>query len=233
MPGFRDSKNLRIALIMPHTDITSEFDLDLLFDDIFIHSQRIWLEEVTAKSERRMLDEELPKAVNCLKPVKPHAAVFGCTSAGALKGIEGDRYITSMIEKRLNCYAISAFGAVVDCISEIQPASLTVITPYVRELTDKIVSALSDIGFYVRDSIGMGKVKDSEISRITPEEITAFTSEYLRKVKKPEALFISCTNLRAVECKKILEQELDIPVVTSNYSIAKCLSERLGVSLKY
>ena len=94
----------RIALILPNTDTTLERDLQARLGGAHgVHSERVWLETVTVDAEETMLREEVPRAARYLQPIRPDAAVFGCTSAGALRG-------ASIASYEPRCWKISASG---------------------------------------------------------------------------------------------------------------------------
>ena len=217
----------RVGLLIPHTDMTSEIDLlSRLPEDVSLHAQRIWLDDVTVEAEEKML-RGLPKAAACLKPVKPQAVVFGCTSAGALYGLSGDREIAAMLEDELGCPAVTAFGAVVEELRRLGTASLGLITPYVESLTDRVEFSLKGLGFKVIHAAGMGEREDERIGAVLPQTIRAFVYKEREKMHGADALFISCTNLRAMECREELEREIGIPVVTSNAAVCRRLMDIL------
>ena len=113
----RDLK--RIALLLPNTDTILETDLQIsLPSNIIIHTARMQLDEVGKEAEKRMVDEELPRAVSALKHITNFdGAVFGCTSASAVYGEEGLSRISRELEDGLDCPATNAFSAV---LSEIR-----------------------------------------------------------------------------------------------------------------
>jgi maleate isomerase len=75
----------------------------------------------------------------------------------------------------------------------------------------------------------MGIVDPFEIADVSPEQIVDFAR---REVDPADAdlLFVSCTNLRAIEARPALEQSLGLPVMTSNLAAlrkAVALSEEV------
>src|SRR5699024_10941898 len=93
--GFEGEESMnkirRIGLIIPHTDTTLEYDLQReLPSHYVIHTERMWLEDVSIESEKEMLENELPRAIRYLKQLKLDLVIFGCTSAGAINGAGGD-----------------------------------------------------------------------------------------------------------------------------------------------
>ena len=62
----RDLK--RIALLLPNTDtILGNGSANSLPSNIIIHTARMQLDEVGKEAEKRMVDEELPRAVSSLE----------------------------------------------------------------------------------------------------------------------------------------------------------------------
>src|ERR1700722_8838137 len=91
---------LRIGLIVPSSNTVMEPDFHQHIGRASIVSTtRIFLEDVTRVAEIRMLEDELPKAVELIRTTAPDVVVFGCTSAGALGTLVHDDGIGEIIEK--------------------------------------------------------------------------------------------------------------------------------------
>src|SRR5690606_9495262 len=56
--------------------------------DAEVYTARMFLEDVTVAGEEEMLDVHFPRALRDGATVHPDVVVFGCTSAGALRGNE-------------------------------------------------------------------------------------------------------------------------------------------------
>ena len=95
-----------VAIVIPHTDITLEMDLQAQLSECVIHSERMWLADVSEKAEQEMIDRKLPRALNYLKGIYPFkCAVFGCTSASVPHGPEGMKKIEKDMARELGCPA--------------------------------------------------------------------------------------------------------------------------------
>ena len=71
-----------------------------------VHVKRMWLDEVSEEAERKMVQEELPRALHYLKGITNfQCAVFGCTSASAANGREGMLAIEKTMQDALGCPA--------------------------------------------------------------------------------------------------------------------------------
>lgn len=52
-----------VAYIIPHTDVTAEMDCHAMLPRHVLHVQRMWLDEVGEDAERKMVAQELPRAL--------------------------------------------------------------------------------------------------------------------------------------------------------------------------
>ena len=220
----------RIALMVPHTDTTLEWDLQrALAGRYSVHTQRLWLDDVSETAEETMLRVEVPRAAAYLRPLAPDLLVFGCTSAGAIRGAAGDRRFTAWLAEAVDAPVVSAFGGVVrDLERRAGAAPVQLITPYTSALHARMAGALVDAGVRVTGGGCMGLSDDCAIGRVEPAAVTAFAAEQIGYDAAPAHLFVSCTNLRAAECADALAARLGLEVTTSNSAILARLNEHLG-----
>jgi maleate isomerase len=217
----------RVGLIVPSSNTVAEVDFYRRMPaGATLHTARMYLEEVTAQAEEAMLDEHLPIALRDLATVQPDVVVFACTSAGALRGNAAEQELIERIAQRTGARAISVAAAVREAIAVDGARRVGVLTPYVRELNDKIAASLEDDGVSVAAIYGMGIVDNAEIGAVAPDRIAAFASETLRDADV-ELVFVSCTNFRAFEARERIEHELGVRVVTSNQAVVESALEAL------
>ena len=211
---------MRIGLVIPHTDTTLEWDLQRTFaGQASVHTARAFLAAVSDEAESRMLDEAVPEAVRLLAAIRPDLLVFGCTSAGALRGAEGDRTLAAALEAEVGCPVVSAFSAVLAALERRVVGPVALFSPYTEGVQATMRRALEAAGISVVEAGTMGLADDSEIGRITPESVHAFVAGAETRIADAAGVFVSCTNLRAAECATPLEAALERPVITSNTAI--------------
>lgn len=216
----------RVALLIPHTDITLETDLKReLPNNYVIHAQRLHLGEVGLEAEKKMIRESLPVALDNLEGITDFDfVVFGCTSASAVHGKNGVGELEKLVADRLGCISKSALGAVLDQLNKIGNRSIALVTPYDDEVNTFMIDVLEEFGFNVDYSCGMGLRNDLDISKVEPLEIIEFAKNNKEGITSFEGtVLVSCTNLRATEVIEELRQVLERPVVTSNQSIISWL----------
>jgi len=209
-------KSFRVGLMVPSSNTVMEVDLYRnLPPPITVHPARMYLEETTPEGERRMITEEVPEAAGLLKTLRPNLVVFGCTSAGALFGPDFPQELHRRIGAVVGCPVLDILTPVTEELNRVQARKLAVLTPYSPELNKSVKASLEALGFEVLSINGMGITVNFDLARPTPQEIVGFAKKS-GVSPKAEALFISCTNFRALEAIPLLQKHFPIPIVTSN-----------------
>ena len=217
-------ERLRIGVLVPSSNTVMENDLHqaLPKSRYTVHTARMYLEETTAAAERTMVEEFAPAAAEQLKTLYPNLLVFGCTAAGSLGGPGYDREICRRLGELAGCPGMGVISSVAEAFEHRGLRHLAVLTPYVEELTDSVGRSLEGQGFEVVAARGMGIDVNFELAGPSPEEIVAFATESLDGIEA-DGVFVSCTNFRALEALPLLEEELSMPVVTSNSAVLEAI----------
>lgn len=209
----------RVGILVPSSNTVMEVDYYRnLPPPITVHPARMYLEETTPEGERRMLSEELPKAAGLLRTLHPHLVVFGCTSAGAVYGPNFSAELNERIGEMIGCPVLDVLGPVSEELNRVRAKRIAVLTPYSQELNRSIQATLESLGFKVLSIAGMGITVNIELASPSPEEIVAFARKSATARDK-EALFLSCTNFRALEALPLLRRQFAVPIVTSNQAV--------------
>jgi len=221
--------NARVGLIVPSSNTVAEVDFyRRLPTRATLHTARMYLDEVTPEDEAVMLDEHLPGAVRDLATAHPDVVVFACTSAGTLRGNAWEERLIARIGECTAARAVSVAAAVREAIAARAAHRVGVLTPYTETINDKIRGSLEEDGLEVARIDGMGIAANLEIGSVEPERITEFAAEKFNCPDDLDLLFVSCTNFRAMEAREWIEQELRLPVVTSNHAALEAIRESPG-----
>jgi maleate isomerase len=219
----------RIGLIVPSSNTVAEVDFyRRLPADCTLHTARMYLEVTTPEGEAVMLDEHLPRATSDLATSRPDVTVFGCTSAGALRGNAYEARLVDEIERETGAATFSVAASVRWAIRAAGCRRVGVISPYVDSLNEKIAQSLQDDGLEVAGIHGLGITENFAIADVEPERIVQFASECFAG-SDIELLFASCTNFRAFDAREEIHQALGLPVVTSNQAALAAVLDHLGV----
>jgi len=220
----------RVGLLIPSSDIVMEADLwRRLPAGVTLHVARMYMQATTIAGEERMLQEELVPAARRVASARPELVIFGCTSAAALRGLEGDAAIARRVEAITDCPCVTVVQAAFREIRRLKVRRLLLVTPYIAELNDRLQNTFQEAGLPVTGVVGMGLDDDLDIGTVSPQEVCRFVVAATQSVDPaPECVFVSCTTFRAFEVVEDLERELGIPVVTSNRSAFQAILRHLG-----
>ena len=214
--GMDNEPESRIALIVPASNTIMEADFARVgYLESEVTVWRIQLDSVTREAEEQMITEELPARLDEIKLTNPDLTVFGCTSVGALGGLSHDATIAWQIREAAGSNVVTVVGAMIEQLDTLDQTQIAVFTPYAEELTRAVVTCVIESGYQVPVANGMGFVDNDEIGKVEPDEIVSFVSKSMQGFE-PEAVFLSCTNWRAVEAIETLSEVLGVPVMTSN-----------------
>ena len=206
----------QLALIVPASNTVMEPDFHRKAgEQVTVSTWRIFLESVTREAEERMLTEELPRCLEDVEPTRPDLVVFGCTSAGSLEGLEHDAAIGRVIGERVGAVVVTVIGSMIAELGASAAERVAVFTPYAEELTTSVAACVSEAGYEVVRAGGMGMLDNRRIGAVTPERIVEFVRDGMMDVEA-DAVFLSCTNWRAIEAIDSLTEELGVPVLSSN-----------------
>lgn len=215
----------RIGLIIPSVNATIEPEFYRAAPPEFsFHSVRVMLRETTPTGLRTM-NRDLAAAANLLASLSPAAVAYACTSGSFLDGPEALEKQTTELRAAVGCPVVATSAAMIDGLRSFGVQRLALATPYLDEVTELECRFLEACGFEVVSWRGL-RLSGAAIREVPPERVYELAVE----IDHPdaEALFVSCTDLRALEVVPALEETLGKPVMTSNQVTLWALLQTCG-----
>lgn len=211
--------DFRVGLMVPSSNTMMEPDfISRLGPEVTLHTARMYLEDTTAEGENRMLDEFVLPAARDLATARVDVVVFGCTSAGALRGNAHDEELCRRIGEVTSAPVVSTIASVRSAVRRAGAEKVGVVTPYVEELNQKIKASVEADGVKVVKIAGLGMTENYAIARVPPERIEEFAVEQLGG-QDIDLVFASCTNFAAMAAMDGIAKRMGSPVVTSNQAV--------------
>lgn len=209
----------RVGLMIPSSNTMMEPDFTAgLGDEVTLHTARMFMEDTTAEGESRMLDEFALPAARDLATAHADVVVFGCTSAGALRGNAYDAELCRRISDVTGKPTVSTIASVREAVRATGARRVGVVTPYVDELNVKIKESVEADGPEVVRIAGLGISENFAIARVPPKAIEDFAVAELSGLGIDLA-FASCTNFAAMAAMGPISERLGVPVITSNQAV--------------
>ena len=194
---------------------------------VSIHTTRVPTErEGTAETLRAMEQAALDAARVCASG-EPDVIVYGCTSGSFFEGPEWNDKIVDDLAEIAGCPAVTTAGAMAACLMDARVKRISVVTPYVELTNERLKQFLTAYGIEVVKLGTFDMLDMFDHAKILPEEVYKKTRE--SDTKEAEAIFIACTQVRALEVVEQLEQDLGKPVYTANQASAWEAFKVLGV----
>ncbi|KUH33200.1 maleate cis-trans isomerase [Thermococcus celericrescens] len=204
----------RLGLIVPSSNITMEMELhSALPEGVSLHTARVPLKNVT-EEELVKMNAMAVESARLLRDAGVELILYGCTSGSFIGGKDYEKEIEANVEEEVNVPVVSTSTAVVEALRILDAQAVLVITPYTDEINAREREFLEANDFEVLDIRGLGIEDNTQIGKLEPHE--AYRLAKASFMDEADAIFISCTNLRTFEIIEVLEEDLGVPVVTSN-----------------
>ncbi|MCE4598833.1 MAG: aspartate/glutamate racemase family protein [Desulfurococcales archaeon] len=204
----------RIGLIVPSSNTTMEPEMwKMAPEGVSIHVGRVPLRMVSVEELSEMEKYSVGEAVK-LSTADVDLIVYGCTTGSLIGGPGYDLRLSKLMSKATNRPVVTTATAVVEALRALGATRIAVATPYIEEVNRKEEEFLRYHGFTIVDFKSLGILDNLEIGRVDPGRVYRLVKSL--DYNSAEAVFISCTNLRTIEVINALEEDLGIPVISSN-----------------
>lgn len=209
----------RVGLIILATDHTTEVDFQRMVasDRIGVYATRIPYANPVTPENLRAMQPSLTAGAALILPDEPlDVVMYSCTSASV---VIGDAEVEAAVKAaKPEAAVVTPTAAAVSGLKAFGARRISVLTPYTLETSRPMADYFAALGFDIARFTCLGLTDDREMARIAPEEIVAFAKEAM--APDSDALFISCTAVRAAGVAAQIEAAIGKPVVTSNLATA-------------
>lgn len=209
-----------LGLIVLRTDETIEADFRRLVnaEGVALYTARLPCEtELTPEAISRMQDALQPAAALLPRTIEYDVIGYACTSGTTIIGADNvAREIRRGAQTRHVTDPLTAIRA---ACAALNIKRLGFLSPYVAEVSTRMHEILEADGLEIVSFGTFAEESDERIARIDAASIKQAARDIAADAPC-DALFMSCTNLRAVSVIEELEAELGIPVLSSSQALA-------------
>jgi maleate isomerase len=223
MPFALDRPNARqpaIGMIVLATDCTIENELRRLLPStrVSLYHSRIENDPQITPESLVEMDGRITEGAATLVPGSPLDVVgYGCTSATVVMG--EDAVFRRIRAARPGVSCTSPITAAIAAFNSLGVARIALLTPYRADLMRLVQSYLCASGLDVPVAATFDEPDDNAVARISEASIYSAAVE-LGNHDNVDAVFISCTTLRAAGVVEKIERALNKPVTTSTHALA-------------
>ena len=225
-----DDNRPKLGLITLQADRTIEDDFRrLLPHDVSLLVSRVPSGlDVTLDSLAQM--EGALSDASSLFPVghRFDAVGYGCTSGTAQIGAQK---IAERICAGTDTNAVSEpVSALIAACQALSVNRIAMLSPYVASVSDRLRSALDAAGVQTPVFASFDEGNEAAVAQIDNGSIIAATVDMMAGADV-QAVFLSCTNLRTLDVIEGLQDQLGIPVLSSNLVLAWDLLRLSGIEI--
>lgn len=222
-------KGPRFGLVALQADETVEGDMRRLLpsDAEFLVTRVPSDEEVTSDTLAAM-ERHLSAAAGLFpKGIEFDAVGYGCTSGTAQIGV--DKVAATINSAITTACVTQPLSSLISACTHLGLFRLAILSPYVAEVSETLRKVVREAGIETPVFGSFDVSTEAMVVRIDRPSIEA-AAVSLMEDSDMDALFISCTNLRALDAIAPLEARLGKPVLTSNQVLAWHMMQSAGAA---
>lgn len=227
--NFAPDRSPALGLIILQTDTLLETDLGPLFHELgyrTYHNRIPALPEVRPETLSTM-GEQMTRIAAMFPADNGIAAIgYGCTSGAT---VLGEARVTELVQAAHPGMPVSnPLSGLKAACRTLGITRLGLLTPYVANVSDAMIAALKDDDIHVTAYASFEQAEDQIVGKIDPRSVF----DAILEVGKAdcEAVFASCTNLRAFEVIAEAEAAIGKPVLCSNQVMAWHMLQIAGLN---
>lgn len=209
----------RIGLVALATDHTTEVDFARILSPrgIGVYVNRIPYANPVTPDTLAAMEPDLADGAGLILPGEAlDAVVYGCTSASV---VIGDAAVRAAIHRtKPGVPVVTPISATLAGLRAMGARRISVLTPYSVATSTPMAALFKAEGFDLDRFTCLEMADDRDMARIALDEIVEFAR--IAVAPGSDALFISCTAVRAAGIIDRIEAATGVPVISSNYAAA-------------
>jgi maleate isomerase len=185
----------------------------------------------SSRAELIGMIDQLEAASKLLADAKVELIVFHCTAVSTFAP-DLAQGIRERIERATAIRSFTTADAIVSALTHLGAKRISLLTPYIDEVHAREAAFLRANGFSVAGGANLGINTNTEMASLRPEAILDWAKESCDR--SADVCFLSCTAIKSATIIDELERTLDMPVITSNQTMAWHLirSSNIGDNVK-
>ena len=220
-----------IGVVVLQTDETIEQEFRALFppECVNLYVSRIPSGKEVTTDTLGDMSKTLPRAASLFPDIPFDAIAYGCTSGAS---VIGPAQISQMIKTETRTKAVTdPVTALLHSSETLNLKRLAFLSPYIESVSQTLRDVLGVHGITTPVFGSFDEADDATVAKIDRKSIET-AAQTLTNGADVDGLFMSCTNLKTLNLAKHLENDLKLPVLSSNLVLARHLADLTNVKLQ-
>lgn len=227
----------RLGLIVLNVDETIEPEMRRMIgiDGVALYCTRVESRAELNEQAIAGMAARIPDSARLLPPCTSMDVVgYACTSGATLIGPEN---VARSIREARPAGAPGSFAEtrVSDPLTAVKAACrrlgltrIGLVTPYIASVSAAMRAALEKAGLEITAFGSFEQSDERAVARIAPQSVRQAILD-VGGAGSCEGVFVSCTNLRTLEILQRTEDDLGMPVISSNQALAWHMLQSVGI----
>lgn len=204
----------RIGLLVPSINTIMEPEMwRTAPPHVTVHTARIAGGRDGTPEELRSMERESLHACARVAMTEPHAVVYACTSGSFFEGRTWNDKICAQLTEISAAPTITTAGAMAAALMARDVRRVAIVTPYVDLTNQRLKSFLGQHGIEVTCLETFDMLDMFDHAKIQPHDI--YNQVKRASSGDEDAIFVACTQVRALEVVDMLEQDLGVCVMSA------------------
>ncbi|MEY1580264.1 Asp/Glu racemase [Providencia manganoxydans] len=235
-------RSYRIGQIVPSSNTTMETEIpailrarEALFPERFtFHSSRMRMKKVT-KEELEKMDADSDRCAIELSDAAVDVLGYACLVAIMSMGkgyhrVSEKRLHQRTIDNGHMAPVVTSAGALVDGLHAVGAKRVSILTPYMKPLTQLVIDYIENEGIEVVDSISLEIPDNLDVGRqdpLAPVEIT-------KKLNTNVDVIVAsaCVQMPSLPSVQFIEDRIGLPVLSSSVATTYMMLKKLGLDTR-
>jgi maleate isomerase len=236
-------RTYRIGQIVPSSNTTMETEIPAVLrtreatqpDRFTFHSSRMRMQKVTAE-ELAAMDRDSDRCALELADARVDVLGYACLVAIMSMGngyhrVSEQRLHGRTVEAGGPAPVVTSAGALVDGLKALGARRVSILTPYMKPLTQRVVEYIEHEGIEVVDSLSLEIADNLEVGRQDPRAPVEITKRL--NTRGIDALVASaCVQMPSLASIQPIEDRLGLPVLSSAVATTYMMLKKLGLGTR-
>ncbi len=234
-------KVYRIGQIVPSSNTTMEAEIPAMLssrlaqfpeESFTFHSSRMRMMSVTPE-ELKAMDVASDRCALELSDARCNVMAYACLVAIMAQGngyhrVSQNRLQRTVAESGVSIPILSSAGALVDTLHDFQFSRISILTPYVKTLTQRVVDYIEAEGVNVHDYLSLEIADNLEVGLLNPENLL----QHIKRLdhKNVDAVVLSaCVQMPSLAVIQRAQDMIGKPVLSASVATVYQMLKTLGL----